>query len=128
MAEALLRAHGGGRFEVRSAGSIPSGVHPLTLVALDEIGINAGEQTSKHWNTLLEGPPFDYVITVCDRAAQNCPVFPGSAQRIHWSIDDPASVMGSEREVMAAFRQCRDELAARVRRFLHRLEQGKPVD
>jgi len=118
MAEAFLRAYGGGRFAVYSAGSIPSGVHPMTVVTMRELGIDASRQTSKHWNLFLNEPPFDYIITVCDNAARNCPVFPGEGKRLHWPIDDPASFVGPPERWADEFRRVRDEIAERVRRFL----------
>src|ERR1041384_3223246 len=87
MAEGLLRALAGERFEVFSAGSKPSVVNPLAIAAMDERGIDIRTHRSKHLNEFL-AQPFDYVITVCDTAAESCPLFPGPAQRIHWSFPD----------------------------------------
>lgn len=119
MAEALLRQIGGERFDVHSAGFIPSGVHPLTIRALAEIGIDAESQRSKHWNIYLDEPPFDCVITVCDHAAQICPIFPGEGHRIHWSLEDPVGAVGTEEERMTVFRRIRDQIAERVAQFVH---------
>jgi arsenate reductase len=84
IAEALLRATGGTRFEAHSAGIEPKGVNPLALRALREAGIEAGGLSSKDLS-MYEGQRFDYVITVCDNAAERCPTFPGDTTRIHWS-------------------------------------------
>src|SRR6185503_2426794 len=95
MAEGLLRALSGDQFVVSSAGSKPSVVHPLAIAVMDERGIDIRSHHSKHLNEYLD-QPFDYVITVCDQAAETCPLFPGPAQRIHWSFPDPAAVTGTE--------------------------------
>ena len=120
MAEGLLRTLAGERFEVFSAGSQPSTVNPLAIAAMDERGIDIRPQRSKHLNEYLD-QPFDYVITVCDNAAETCPVFPGPARRIHWSFPDPARIVGSEAERLAAFRQVRDALEAQLCSWLEAL-------
>ncbi len=117
MAEALLRREGGDRFEVVSAGVKPRPVHPLTVRALAEAGIDVSRARSKSVTEFL-GQPFDYVITVCDRARESCPVFPGGAQTLHWGFDDPAEAEGSDAERLAAFRRVLTEIAGRVRRFV----------
>lgn len=118
IAEALLGREGADRFEVVSAGVSPRGVHPLTIRALAEVGIDATGARSKSVTEYL-GQPFDYVVTVCDRARESCPVFPGAAITLHWDIDDPAEATGSEAERLAVFRRVRAEIADRVRRFGH---------
>jgi arsenate reductase len=114
MAEGLLRQLAGDRFEVFSAGSQPSAVNPLAIAAMGERGIDIGRQRSKSVAEFL-GQPFDYVITVCDNAAESCPVFPGPAERIHWSLPDPAATQGSDQERLAAFCRVRDDLDQRFR-------------
>ncbi len=116
MAEALLRREGGDRFEVVSAGISPRGVHPLTIRALAEVGIDVSGARSKSVAEYL-GQPFDYVITVCDRARESCPVFPGGAQTLHWGFDDPTEAEGTEAERLAVFRRVLTEIAGRIRRF-----------
>src|SRR5262249_15376745 len=111
MAEGLLRALAGDKVEVFSAGTKPSVIKPLAIRVMGEVGIDIHQQRSKHLNEFLH-QPFDYVITVCDDAAEACPVFPGKAERIHWSIPDPAVVSGGEEEQITAFRQARDQLEA----------------
>ncbi len=111
MAEALLARDD--TFEVASAGTEPTDVHPLTLRVLDEIGIDWRSARSKPVAQFL-GQQFDEVITVCDRAREACPYFPGASRRRHWNIDDPAAVQGDEEQRLAAFRAARDELAGRV--------------
>lgn len=118
MAEGLLRHLGGSSYEVHSAGSKPNGyVSPLAIEAMHEIGLDISSHRSKSISE-FEGTRFDTVITVCDSAAEECPVFPGSPQRIHWSIWDPGAATGSHDEKLAAFRRVRDDLASRLRPFL----------
>ena len=116
MAEALLRRHGGGRFDVNSAGTEPRGVNPLTLRVLAEAGIDASGARSKSVEEFL-GQPFDYVITVCDQARQTCPVFPGVHESLHWGYEDPAEATGSEEQRLAVFRRVFTALGERIQLF-----------
>jgi arsenate reductase (thioredoxin) len=116
MAEALLRHHGGARFEVGSAGTEPRGVNPLTLRVLAEAGIDASWARSKSVDEFL-GQSFDYVVTVCDQARQVCPVFPGVHEALHWGYDDPAEATGTEEERLAVFRRVFIQIGERVRQF-----------
>jgi arsenate reductase (thioredoxin) len=79
-----------------------------------ERGVDISHHRSKHLQAFLH-QPFDFVITVCDHAAEQCPVFPGKATRIHWSFPDPAAVDGSELERLSAFRQVRDAIEQQLR-------------
>ena len=117
MAEGLLRALAGDRFDVFSAGTLETYVRPQAIEALAEVGIDISHQRSKSQDEFA-GQPFDYVITVCDSAREHCPHFPGPAKRIHWSIDDPAFVGRSEEERLDAFRGARDELRSRLEDFI----------
>ncbi len=117
MAEGLLRAFAGDRFEAYSAGTHPKGVHPGAVQAMRELGIDIGAQTSEHVDSYL-GFGIDSVITVCDRAGSNCPTFPEWTRMAHWSFDDPATATGSEQERMAVFRRVRDEIAEALRSWL----------
>ena len=117
MAEALLRMVGGDRWEVRSAGTAPAGLHPLTVAVLAEIGIDVSHAESKHLDRFI-GEPWDFVITVCDQANESCPLFPGEGRRLHWGFRDPAAVSGSEERRRAAFRRTRDEIRARIETFV----------
>lgn len=117
MAEGLLKALAGERMNVYSAGSKPSVVNPFAIQAMAERGIDISHYRSKHLNEFLSRP-FDYVITVCDNAAETCPLFPGRAERIHWSYPDPASVTGTEDERLQAFRAVRDKLQATLQAWL----------
>ena len=115
--EGLLRRAGGQKFAVESAGVAPSFVRPEAIEVMREIGIDISGHRSKSVDEFL-GQPFDYIITVCDNAKQNCPVFPANSQRIHWSIDDPAEVSGDNETRLGAFRAARDELQTRIREFI----------
>jgi arsenate reductase (thioredoxin) len=116
MAEALLRHHGGDRFEVHSAGTEPKGVNPLTLRILAEAGIDASYARSKSVQEFL-GQSFDHVVTVCDQARQVCPVFPGAGESLHWGYEDPAEAEGTEEERLAVFRRVLIQLGERVQQF-----------
>jgi arsenate reductase len=114
MAEGLLRALGGADFEVYSAGTDPQGLNPLAVEAMRESGIDISRQESKSLDRFL-GRAFDYVITVCDRARDRCPTFPGDNERIHWGFDDPAAATGARDEQLAQFRRVRNEISERLR-------------
>jgi len=116
MAEGLLRSLAGARFKVFSAGTVASFVRPQAIAAMKELGIDISAHRSKSLNEFME-QSFDYVITVCDHAAQSCPTFPGVAKRIHWSIQDPV-VMGDDEAQLDAFRLARDDLKNRIQAFV----------
>ncbi len=120
MAEGLLRHVAGNRFEVFSAGTRPTQVRPEAIAVMREAGIDISGHRSKSADEFA-GQGFDYVVTVCDNAKESCPVFPATTKRVHWSIEDPAAVQGSETERLAAFRQIRDELRTRLLRFVTEL-------
>ena len=109
MAEGLLRYLAGDRVEVMSAGTEATHIRPLAVRAMDELGIDISGQESKTLDRYL-GEPFDYVITVCDDANEACPFFPGGAERLHWSLPDPAAAEGTEEERLEVFRSVRDRL------------------
>ncbi|HET8777912.1 MAG TPA: arsenate reductase ArsC [Candidatus Limnocylindria bacterium] len=113
MAEGMLRAWGGGRFEAFSAGVQATEVRPLAITAMEEIGIDISSHQSKAIG-VFDGQPFDYAITVCDDAKEACPVFPGAKRQLHWSFPDPAAAGGSDEARLAAFRRVRDQIAARI--------------
>lgn len=117
MAEGLLRHLAGDRFEVFSAGTEETRVHPLAIEAMRDLGIDLSSHSSKTLERFL-GQKLDYVITVCDRANESCPIFPGGTTRIHWSFDDPSAAAGTDDERFGAFRRIRDEIAARLATFL----------
>lgn len=110
MAEGILREAAGDLLEVHSAGSKPAGyVHPKATEALREIGIDISAHTSKHMDEFLDRD-IETVITVCGKADQVCPVFPGQINRHHWPFDDPAHATGPEEEILNEFRRVRDEI------------------
>jgi arsenate reductase len=104
-------------FEVHSAGTHPKGVNPYSVRVLGEAGIDVSGARSKSVAE-YEGQPFDYVITVCDAAAEECPVFPGQPRRIHWSFVDPAAVEGGDDAKLAAFRRTLREMQTRLTTFV----------
>jgi arsenate reductase (thioredoxin) len=118
MAEGLLRHVGGTRYEVFSAGTRPVGVNPVAIEVMRERRIDISAQRSKSVAEFA-GQEFATVITVCDKAAGECPVFPGAPQRVHWSLTDPAAVSGTKEEKLGAFRKVRDELQRRIQSFVN---------
>ncbi len=113
----LLRQIGGDSFEVYSAGTHPKGINPYTVKVLGALKIDASGERSKNVSE-FEGQSFDYVITVCDAAAEECPAFPGSPERIHWSFVDPAAAEGTEEEKLRAFQRTLREMQMRLGRFV----------
>ncbi len=116
MAEGLLRHDAGAAFTVESAGTQPSVVSPEAIAVMREIGIDISEQRSKHVDE-FHGQRFDHVITVCGQAQASCPVFAGTAQRLHCDFEDPAAAEGPESARLAAFRRVRDDLRQFLRDF-----------
>lgn len=117
LAEALLTQFGGDDFEVYSAGTEPKGVNPFAVETLASRGIDWSGAASKSVTQFI-GQSFDYVITVCDRARQSCPVFPGQYNSLHWGLEDPAEVEGTAAEKRAAFDRTAMELTQRLRPFI----------
>jgi arsenate reductase (thioredoxin) len=116
MAEGLLRHDAGDRFEVASAGTHPSRVRPEAVAVMKEIGIDISSHRSKSVDEFASRD-FDYVFTVCDNAKETCPIYPGHANRLHHSFEDPAAVQGSEEDKLAAFRKVRDEIRQYLREW-----------
>jgi len=116
MAEGMLRNLAADRFEVQSAGVAPTHVRPEAITVMRELGIDISQHRSKSVDEFL-GQQFDYVITVCDNANEQCPIFPANTKRIHWSFQDPADAKGDEETRLAAFRKVRDEITEQLRRF-----------
>ena len=119
MAEGLLRHLAGDRCEAFSAGTEATHVRPLAIAAMAELGIDVSPQESKTLDRYL-GEPFDAVITVCDQAAEACPVFPGAKRRLHWSFPDPSKAQGSEAVQLATYRAVRDDIRRRIEQELLR--------
>jgi arsenate reductase len=117
IAEALLTRYGCTDFEVFSAGTEVTHVNPFALQVIEEAGIDWSGARSKSITEFLD-QQFDYVITVCDRARAACPVFPGSTNTLHWGLDDPSEVEGTDAEKLAAFRRTEADVSARLRPFI----------
>ena len=113
MAEGLLRHLAGDRFEAYSAGTEQTHVRPLAIRAMADLGVDISGQESKMLDRFLD-EPFDAVITVCDQAAEACPVFPGAKARLHWSFPDPSRGTGSEAEQLEVYRRVRDAIRERI--------------
>ena len=117
MAHGLLENIEGNRFNIFSAGSHPSQVHPMSIIIMAEIGIDISHHKSDHIDEYLD-KGIDIVITVCDNANKLCPVFPGNVERLHWSIDDPFRGWDYNENQMESFRVTREEIKARILDFL----------
>ena len=119
MAEAFLRKYGGDHFEVYSAGIEPKGINPYTNRVMEEIGVSLTGQYSKDIREYMGKVHFAYLIILCDEAEKTCPrTFPGIAQRLHWSFEDPAAAEGSDDEKLAKFREVRDRIDQRLKVWL----------
>jgi len=116
MAEGLLDHDAGDRFEAESAGTKPGQVRPEAITVMKELGIDISGHRSKHVDEFKD-QSFDYVLTVCDNAKENCPVYPGQTKRIHKAFEDPAAFQGSETERLALFRRVRDEIRDYLKEF-----------
>jgi arsenate reductase len=127
MGEALLREKGGDAYDVHSAGTEPSEVRPLTLRVLEEAGIPTEGLRSKSVQEFM-GRKFDYIITVCDSARQNCPVFPGEGERFHWGYPDPSAATGTEEERLEAFRRVFTAMSQRVDLFMTVSDKRETAD
>ena len=127
MGEALLRAKGGDAFSVASAGTEVAEVRPLTLRVLEEAGLPTDGLRSKSVGEFM-GQRFDYVITVCDSARQNCPVFPGEGERFHWGYPDPSAATGTEEERLEAFRKVFTAMSQRIDLFLNVSNKRETAD
>ena len=116
MAEGLLRHLAGNTLAVASAGVAPTSVRAEAVEVMREAGIDISQQHSKSVDEFV-GQDFDYVITVCDNANEQCPLFPAKTKRVHWSIEDPAAVTGDTERRLSAFRKARDEIRTRMQNF-----------
>lgn len=116
MAEGLLRHDAHDRFDVFSAGTKPGRVRPEAVAVMEELGIDISGHRSKHVDEFRDST-FDYVLTVCDNAKESCPVYPGHANRLHHSFEDPAAAQGSEEQRLSAFRSVRDQIRQYLRTF-----------
>jgi arsenate reductase len=117
MAEGMLRAWAGDRFEVASGGTEARGVRPEAITVMAELGIDISGHASKTIEQFM-GQPWDFLIPVCEEACEACPYVPGARTVLRWSFDDPSAATGSEEERLAEFRRVRDELATQVHAFI----------
>jgi len=124
MAEGLLRQMAGAHYEVHSAGLDPTAIHPMTIKVLEEIGIDASQQYAKPLTTYLGKTHFSYLITVCSKAEERCPIFPGIGQRLHWPFDDPAAFEGNEEAKLEFFRMIRDQIQLKNQQWLSEQEKS----
>jgi arsenate reductase (thioredoxin) len=122
MAEAMVNAWAGDRFDAFSAGTVATAVRPETIEVMRELGLDLGSHRSKRLDEFA-GQTFERVVTVCDEAAEACPTFPGAGSMTHWSIADP-SAGGAPDARLAAFRAARDTIADRVRQLVAAPEPG----
>jgi arsenate reductase len=114
MAEALLRKCAGDQFEVYSAGLDPTPIHPTVYRVMEEVGLDLEGHHAKGVNEFLSKLYFGILITVCAKAEEKCPIFPGLGERHYWPIEDPVAVEGSEEEKLEAFRRARDQIEAHI--------------
>jgi arsenate reductase len=124
IAHGLLKDMANSHFEVFSAGSHPSQVHPISIAVMEEIGIDISTHTSNYIDDYLD-KDIDIVITVCEKANNACPTFPENVKRIHWSIDDPFKNWNFDLNQWSAFRETREEIKSRLLKFIEEYEIGK---
>lgn len=124
MAEAFLKQLGADRFDVMSAGIEPGTLNPLVIETMKEVGIDiSGNKTNDIFEYFDTAASFNYVITVCDEAsAERCPIFPGHAQRLHWSFPDPSTLQGTDEEKLKAIREIRDSIKAKIQTWIPALD------
>ena len=121
IAHGYLEYFGGDQVDARSAGIETHGVNPKAIAIMKEDGIDISHYTSNHVDEYAN-ESFDYVITVCDNAKENCPYFPASVKTLHQNFPDPAKAKGSEIEVMAEFQQVRNQIKAYIKNFIEDLQ------
>jgi arsenate reductase len=118
MAEGYLRSILGSKFGVYSAGIETHGVNPKAITVMAEDSVDISRQTSNNVSE-YNGVIFDFIITVCDNANENCPYFPSTAKRLHYNFPDPAKATGNEEEILNAFRSTRDQIKKYCKEFVH---------
>ncbi len=123
MAEGLINRDFAGTVAAFSAGTAPKGLNPKAVEVMAELGIDISGQRSEHLS-VYQDQPFDFVISLCEDADQNCPVYIGGATRVHIGFDDPPRAVGDEAEVMAVYRRVRDEIREQIGAYLRRQLEG----
>jgi arsenate reductase len=126
MAEALLRKYAGDQFEIHSAGLEPTPIHPYVYRVMEEIGLDLEGHYAKGVNEFFNKVYFGILITVCEKAEEKCPTFPGLGERHYWPVKDPVAVEGTEEEKLEAFQYARDEIEGRILDWLERRETSIP--
>ena len=122
MAEALLRRYAGDHFDVHSAGLEPLGINPYTIKVLNDINYDTSSHRSKNLREYMGHHHSAYVITVCGHADKNCPHgLWSSGVKLHWPFDDPAAFEGSDEEILAVFRDIRDQIDQKIQAWLAEL-------
>jgi protein-tyrosine-phosphatase len=124
MAEGLLRELGHNKVEVFSAGTEPTSIHPLAIKVMAGRGIDLTTYRSKHLEEYL-GQDFDYVITVCDRVREVCPIFPGEPEHIHWSFPDPVAIEGDQQIQESGFEDTARQLTIRIQYLLLMIDRNR---
>jgi arsenate reductase len=114
MSEAFLRSHAGDQFEIYSAGFDPAPIHPYVYQVMEEVGLDLEGQYAKGVDLFFNKVYFGILITVCEKAEEKCPTFPGLGERHHWPIKDRVAVDGTDEEKLEAFREARDEIESRI--------------
>jgi arsenate reductase (thioredoxin) len=121
MAEAFLRKFAGDRFDAYSAGFEPTELHPFTKRVMEEIGFDMSGHKAKPLKQFLGKTLFAYLITVCQRTEEECPIFPGTSIRLDWSFEDPAAFQGTEEQKLNKYREVRDQIRERIESWLREL-------
>ena len=122
MTEGFLKNLAEALFEIVSAGTYPSHVHPLAIKVMQEKDIDISQQSSKNVNQFIN-QHFDDVITLCDSAKQSCPLFPGKYRYIHWDFEDPAALEGDEDRKINKFREIRDKIEKKIKEYINQIEE-----
>lgn len=127
IAEGFLKYYASDRFDVYSAGLAPKGIHPFSIRVMAELGIDISTQTSDHVDSLGGRRYYAYIITVCANADENCPsgLLAMGREKLHWSFEDPASLIGTEEDILSAFREVREQIDQQVKLWLKELESAK---
>jgi arsenate reductase len=128
MAEAFLRRYAGDQFDVYSAGLEPEPIHPYVYKVMREVGLDLDGHYPKDVAGFLGKVYFGYLITVCARAEEKCPIFPGLGQRLFWPLDDPVEFEGAEEDKLEVFRKVRDQIEERILAWLAKMKENIDSD
>ena len=120
MAEAFLNKFFSDKYKGFSAGTVRAHINPNSITVMKELGIDISKQHSKSIKELPDNLSFDYVVTLCDKANESCPIFPGNVTRVHKDFTDPSSFTGDQEEILTKFRMVRDNIAKWVKSYFSR--------